>query len=223
MAISPQAILFDLDNTLTNRRASIIAFARQFDKDFHHRHNMTDIDTLTSIMHDADGGGYRPREERWKMLQDRISWKETPSADEMRDYWLSQLGHCAIGVEGLHNTLTELRNKDIILGIITNGPTGLQNLTTDALNLRQYMDCVIVSETVGIKKPNLEIYKIALAEIKQSPSDVWFVGDNPATDLLGAYHMGMTTVWIQGHHDWTDTTFQPDYTVANISEMLPLF
>jgi HAD superfamily hydrolase (TIGR01549 family) len=223
MATSPQAILFDLDNTLTNRRASIIAFARQFDKDFRHRHQMTQIDDIISIMHDADSGGYRPRKERWKMLQDRISWSEKPSADEMRDYWFSQLGYCAIGVKGLHNTLSELRNKGIQLGIITNGPTDLQNLTTNALNLRQYMDCVIVSETVGIQKPNKEIYEVALAEIKQAPSNVWFVGDNPATDLLGAYHMGMTTVWVHGHHDWTDTTFQPDYTVDNISEMLPLF
>lgn len=223
MARQPQAILFDLDNTLTNRRASIIAFARQFDDDFRNRHQMTQLDDITSIIHDADGGGYRPLDERWQMLQERILWSDTPSADELRDYWYTQLGHCAIGVEGLHHTLSKLRDKQITLGIITNGPTGLQNLTTDALNIRQYMDCVIVSETVGIKKPDAKIYESALAEINQPASDAWFVGDNPATDLLGAYNMGITTVWIHGHHDWGDHPFQPDYTVNNISDMLPLF
>lgn len=222
MVKQPQAILFDLDNTLTNRRASIITFARQFDDDFRSRHQMT-IDDITSIIHDADGGGYRPLEERWQLLQEQILWKKTPSADELRDYWYTQLGYCAIGVEGLHNTLSELRARQITLGIITNDPTGLQNLTTDALNLRPYMDCVIVSETVGIKKPDTEIYKIALTELNQSAKDVWFVGDNPATDLLGAYKMDMTTVWIRGHHDWGNQPFQPDYTVDNISDMLSLF
>jgi len=223
MLKQPQAILFDLDNTLTNRRASIIAFARQFETDFRKRYQITDIDSLTTLMHDADGGGYRPRPERWKMLQDRISWTEIPAAEEIRDYWFTKLGDCAIAVDGLHNTLSELRNKGISLGIITNGPTGLQNLTIDALNLRPYMDCAIVSETVGINKPNAEIYEIALAEINQSAKDVWFVGDNPATDLIGAHQLGMTTVWVQGHHDWLEPSFQPDYTVDNISEMLQLF
>jgi len=219
----PQAILFDLDNTLTNRRASIIEFARQFDADFRTRYQMTDIETLTSLMHEADGGGYRPRPERWKMIQDQIQWAETPSAEEIRDYWFTKLGDCVVAVDGLHNTLSELRNKGIRLGIITNGPTGLQNLTIDALNLRPYMDCALVSETVGITKPDAGIYEIALAEINQSAKDVWFVGDNPATDLIGAYRLGMPTVWVQGHHDWLDTTFQPDYTVDNISEMLTFF
>ena len=223
MAIQPQAILFDLDNTLTNRPASIVAFAGRFDEDFRNHHQMSQIDEIQSIMHDADGGGYRPLEERWKMLQDRIQWIKIPSVDELRDYWYTQLGYNAIGVDGLHHTLSKLRDKGIQLGIITNGPTGLQNLTVDALDLRPYMDCVIVSETVGVKKPHSEIYEIALAEIKQSASDVWFVGDNPATDLLGAYQMGMTTVWVQGHHDWINLTFQPDYTVDNISEILQLF
>jgi len=223
MAIQPQAILFDLDNTLTNRRASIISFARQFDEDFRSRYQTTQISKIESIMHDADDGGYRPLDERWQILQERIQWIDTPSTDELRNYWYTQLGHCAVGVDGLHNTLSKLRDKGITLGIITNGPTGLQNLTIDTLHLRPYMDCVIVSETVGIKKPHPEIYELALAEMNQSAKDVWFVGDNPATDLLGAHQMNMTTVWIRGHHSWGNQPFQANYIVDNISEMLPLF
>lgn len=223
MAIQPQAILFDLDNTLTNRRASIIAFARRFDQDFSSRYQVPHRHDIVSIMHDADDGGYRPLDERWEILRERIRWTEVPSVDELRDYWYQQLGYCAVGVEGLYNTLSKLRDKGIPLGIITNGPTGLQNLTTDTLHLRPYMDCVIVSETVGIKKPDPKIYEIALAEIKRSPHNVWFVGDNPATDLLGAHRMKMTTVWVRGHHQWTNGAFQPNHIVDNISEMLSLF
>lgn len=223
MASQPKAILFDLDNTLTDRRTSVTAFSRKFYYHFRHRHQMTRADDIIPIIHNADGGGYRPLDERWRMLQKWIPWKDKPSTDELRDYWYTELGHSAIGVTGLQDTLTALRQRGISLGIITNGPTGLQNLTVDTLNVRQYMDCVIVSETVGIKKPDSEIYNIALKEINQVVSDVWFVGDNPATDLLGGYHMGMTTVWVCGHHNWTDSTFQADYTVDNISEILSFF
>lgn len=223
MATQPKAILFDLDNTLTNRRASVTAFARQFYVYFRSRHQMKQVEDLEPIIHLADGGGYRPLDERWRLLQDAIAWMDKPTANQLRDYWYEQLGHCAIGVDGLHDTLTQFKDKSITLGIITNGPEALQNLTIDTLNLRQCMDTAIVSDTVGIKKPAPQIYELALSAIKQQASDVWFVGDNPATDLLGGYRMGMITVWVEGHHDWVDGSFSADYIVENISEMLTLF
>lgn len=224
MAQQPTAILFDLDNTLTNRRASVTKFARQFHIDFRQKHQMRRSEDMVPIIQNADGGGYRPLDERWRGLQKWIPWKDKPTAEELRDYWYTALGPCAIGVDGLHDTLTQLKDRNITLGIITNGPTGLQNATIDCLNLRQYMDCSLVSETVGIKKPDTQIYELALAELGLSRSDdIWFVGDNPATDLLGAFNMGMTTVWVHGHHDWADDSFQADYTVDNISELLTVF
>ena len=223
MAKQPKAILFDLDNTLTDRRASVTAFARQFYVHFRSRHQMTRFEDIEPIIHLADDGGYRPLDERWRMLQDRILWKGTPSVDELRDYWYTELGRCAIGVAGLHDTLLAFRDRQIQLGIITNGLERLQNLTVDTLKIRQYMDTVIVSDTVGVRKPDSAIYELALHEVDQVADDVWFVGDNPDTDILGAYHMGMTTVWIEGYHDWTDDSFVADYTVDNISEMLMLF
>ena len=224
MAKQPTVILFDLDNTLTNRRASITKFARQFHIDFRPRHQMKRSEDMVPIIQNADGGGYRPLDERWRGLQKWIPWKDKPSVEELRDYWYTGLGPCAIGVDGLHDTLETLKQQNITLGIITNGPTGLQSATIDCLNLRQYMDCTLVSETVGIKKPDIQIYELALVELGLSRSDdIWFAGDNPATDLLGAYNMGMTTVWVAGHHDWTDDSFQADYTVENISELLTIF
>jgi len=224
MAGQPRVILFDLDNTLTDRRASVTEFARQFYLHFRSRHQMTRREDIVPIIHNADGGGYRPLDERWRGLQKWIPWKDKPTTEELRDYWYSALGPCAMGVVGLHDTLTVLRERSISLGIITNGPTVLQEATIDALDVRQYMDCVIVSDTVGIKKPDPEIYKIALSEMNRSADDdIWFVGDNPATDLLGGYRMGMTTVWVQGHHPWLEASFQPDYTVDNIAEIISFF
>ena len=224
MLQKPTAILFDLDNTLTNRRASVTQFARQFYADFRVRHQMRRIEDLVPIIQHADGGGYRALDERWRGLQKWIPWKDQPTTDELRDYWYDKLGPCAVAVDGLHDTLRALTVANITLGIITNGPAGLQNATMDYLNVRQYMDCTLVSGTVGVEKPDVQIYEMALAEIGLTQADdVWFVGDNPATDLLGAYWLGMTTVWVRGHHEWTDDGFRPDYTVDNIAELLPIF
>lgn len=222
MEQQPKAILFDLDNTLTDRWASVTLFARQFHSDFRDRHQMTRREDMVPIIQNADSGGYRPLDDRWRGLQKWIPWKDKPTTDEIRDYWYSELGKHAMGVKGLHDTLSMFRDLGIDLGIITNGPEYLQNHTIDTLNLRPYMSCVLVSDTVGVKKPSPEIYELALHQLKLEPQDVWFVGDNPATDLLGGYNMGMKTVWVRGHHDWTDDSFQADYIVENISELLPI-
>lgn len=223
MSSQPKAILFDLDNTLTNRAASITKFAREFYKHFRPRHQMTRIEDIEPIIHNADGGGYRPLDERWRGLQKWIPWKDKPTIEELRDYWYSELGHCAVGVHDLDDTLNQFNHHGIALGIITNGPTSLQNLTIDALNIRPYMSTILVSESVGIRKPEPEIFQLALSELQLEAQDVWFVGDNPATDMLGAYQMRMTTVWKYGHHDWQDQSFQADYRVNHISEILSLF
>lgn len=222
MPTQPKAILFDLDNTLTDRHASVTKFARQFYRHFRAHHQMTRVEDIEPIIHNADGGGYRPLEERWRGLQKWIPWKDKPSIEDLRDYWYSELGLCAIGVVGLEDTLQELLAKDIQLGIITNGPTDLQNLTIDTLNIRHHMSCIVVSEAVGVKKPAPKIFNIALSELSLNADDVWFVGDNPATDMLGAYQMGMDTVWKRGHHEWYEENFQPDYKVDNISEILAI-
>ena len=92
MAQQPQAILFDLDNTLTDRRASVNLFARQFYIDFRSRHQMTRSDDMLPIIQNADGGGYRPLDDRWRGLQKWIPWKDKPTTDELRDYWYGHLG-----------------------------------------------------------------------------------------------------------------------------------
>lgn len=219
---SPRAILFDLDNTLTNRTASIEAFAHRFHADFVARHQVAHQDELVPIMVDADGGGYRPLDDRWRFLQGAISWHIQPTTEELRDYWYQILGVCAIPADGLDLALGALKAKQIRLGIITNGPTILQNATLDCLKIRDYMDCIIVSETVGIRKPDPQIFQLALSQMELSASDVWYVGDHPNNDIIGAQSAGLTAIWIRGFHEWTDTTHQADYTIDDLAGLLKL-
>ena len=65
-----------------------------------------------------------------------------------------------------------------------------------ALGLRQYFDAVVVSGEVGAKKPDPEIFTLALDKIGMAAEDVAFIGDSIEDDIVGAKAIGMTPILI---------------------------
>ncbi|MBN4174134.1 hypothetical protein GSU75_01338 [Pseudomonas savastanoi pv. phaseolicola] len=55
----PRAILFDLDNTLTNRDLSILRYAKVFLTDFSHEMKLVTLDDIGKLILREDNGGYR--------------------------------------------------------------------------------------------------------------------------------------------------------------------
>jgi putative hydrolase of the HAD superfamily len=51
--------------------------------------------------------------------------------------------------------------------------------------------CVIDSGTVGVEKPDPAIFEPALEILGVSHADVWYVGDTPAFDIVGARRAGL--------------------------------
>ena len=54
--------------------------------------------------------------------------------------------------------------------------------------------CVIDSGTVGVEKPDPAIFGPALEILGVSPADVWYVGDTPGFDVVGARRAGLWPV-----------------------------
>ena len=57
----PQAILFDLDETLTDRMPSIVRYAERFQRDFTAHLAPTAVSSIVAAILAADVRGYRPR------------------------------------------------------------------------------------------------------------------------------------------------------------------
>jgi putative hydrolase of the HAD superfamily len=66
------------------------------------------------------------------------------------------------------------------LGIVTNGQTEWQSRKIDSLGLASFFDVVLISETEGIRKPDVRIFDRA-REIcgVDRPVESMFVGDHP--------------------------------------------
>nr|WP_144929286.1 HAD family hydrolase [Paenibacillus bovis] len=105
------------------------------------------------------------------------------------------------------NTLKELKNKQIKIGLISNCTH--EDITAwESSDLAPLFDDVIFSFQVGLAKPNLRIYKLACERLNVTPDSSLFIGDGGSNELEGASDFGMKAY----HAAW----FQP----GSISEKI---
>ncbi|PLW80579.1 hypothetical protein C0585_01980 [Candidatus Woesearchaeota archaeon] len=89
--------------------------------------------------------------------------------------------------------LEELKEKDVRLGLISNLASPYKKPFFD-LGLDQYFDCMIFSCDVGFKKPDSEIYELAIKELRTQPNNILMVGDHPINDYKKPVSFGMNAL-----------------------------
>lgn len=218
-----QGILFDLDDTLIDRKGTFPVYAARFLQTFGPRLGEVDVQTVSEAILKADAGGYRPENERLQELVDELPWRgEKPSIEELKENWTTEFAASAVPMEGMFELLKELRSRGIRLGLITNGYVRRQNNKIDALGLRPYLDVVCVSGAVGIHKPDPRIFQHALAELQVDAAHAWYVGDHPTNDIIGGEGAGLTTVWRRGCHEWPTDRPEPKLQFDTLKEIIPM-
>lgn len=96
-------------------------------------------------------------------------------------------------VPGTMELLDYLRPK-YHLHLITNGFQEVQHTKLNGSGLEPYFETLTVSEEVGVKKPNPEIFHYALRKAGAIAEESIMIGDEMAVDIDGARAAGMDTV-----------------------------
>ncbi|MFB6113116.1 MAG: HAD family hydrolase [Halodesulfurarchaeum sp.] len=118
------------------------------------------------------------------------------------------------GVEALLEAL-----GDRPLGLVTNGDPAMQRPKLAATGLTNRFDSIVYAGHDAPAKPAPEPFFMALDQLAIEPEAATFVGNDPRSDVDGAYGAGLSTVWLRnGNEEYPDTT--PDYTVDSILELL---
>lgn len=200
----PRAILFDLDDTLfDHRRASAIALGAM------HAAHAPDLPFDTFSLKHAEvleafharflAGEFTLHEARVARMQKLFSAFDrdidAPTAECAARLYRDQHQSNRRLVAGAFELLAALRGHTR-LGIVTNNSTAEQIEKLNALNIADFFDAVVISEDVGVTKPDPKIFTIALERIGASARDTVFVGDNWANDIVGAVNVGMAAVWL---------------------------
>jgi len=100
--------------------------------------------------------------------------------------------------------LQNLKNMTSVqLGIITNGLPVKQYEKIIRLGLDAFFELIIISDELGIRKPNPELFRKALKLAGAKAENALYIGDNIINDVLPAKKVGMVTCFIhrKGKHD----------------------
>lgn len=221
-----RAVLFDLDNTLTHRDQSILAYSQHLAHTYQQQLQHDQISQIPSIIRRIDNGGY-PKKELLThpsiaasvgyALQQELTWSSLPDLDELTQFWFQQFGLSAVAMPGANSLLAELKQQGYKLAVISNGGHATRLTILQGLGFSHYFDEIISSELVGISKPNPEIFLHTSRQLNIVPENCLFIGDHPINDIQGATQAGMKALWLQGFHK--TGAHKPINTIQNLAEI----
>lgn len=195
-------LFFDLDRTLWDFDAAAeVAFEKIYEQ-----YHLKDLGIPSAHeFHEV----YHPlNEELWELYRaDQITKEELN-----RTRFMKPLEHYGIHDEALADHLSEdyvywsprivrlvpgtMELLDYLkpkyhLHLITNGFEEVQHTKLSGSGLEPYFETLTVSEEVGVKKPNPEIFHYALKKAGATPEESLMIGDEMAVDIDGARAAGM--------------------------------
>lgn len=126
--------------------------------------------------------------------------------------------------DGVAELISELKSKNIRVGIITDGrPEGQRN-KLEALGLYDMMDDIIITDELGgkqFRKPCDIAFRIMLTRWRLNPADVVYVGDNAAKDSQAPRQLGMRFLWFDNEEGLYRSEKQEGYnSISAIRDVL---
>ena len=196
----------DLDNTLIDRRTALAEWTAEFcaERGLSESAEWQVSEALRSRAHP----------ETFIALREALTLVETPA--ELWGAYVTALAARVTCPPEMLARLDQLRADGWTVGVLTNGATDIQHAKLVSTGILGRVDAICVSEEIGIRKPDPEVFRVAAARCGHDlSSETWMVGDNPATDIAGAAAAGLRSVWISRGHEWTDPRFAPDHIAMN--------
>ena len=216
-----KAVFFDFDDTLQSRAGAY----RMYCEDFLDRYfpGLSDEEKLRKMdeMEEHVDGGYKSREEYWPEMIELWGWKDAPELSVLTDDFNSRFGLKVDMLPDSVDVIKQLKQRGYILGMITNGNSKLQNTKLDTAGIRGLFDVVVVSDDIGIWKPEAGIFEYAMNKVGVTAEQSVYVGDHPVNDIQGALNARMQPVWMN-YGSFAGQATEGVPSIENIRELLDM-
>lgn len=214
-----QAVLFDLDGTLLDRRET---FRRHLELQLE-RHRSAfppgSAEGYVALLLELDENGTLDRDLFHERAEEELGLSQGSSGILEKDFERYFPESC-VPFPNVFETLEALRRHGLKLGLITNGRELIQNRKIDRLGVRRYFDDIVISETAGVRKPDPDIFALALANLGVEGPAAAYVGDHPEADIVGARRSRMVAVWRRDTF-WEEPR-DADWVIDDLAELLPI-
>ncbi len=221
-----EAVSFDLDGTLVDAAAGWrIGFQQAFARLVEHHPELADLGEALTV-HDREfvaymneahlAGGGREWDsafvrQAFRELLARHASRNDALADEVFEEYEVTWPRSVDIYEETPAVLDALHGR-VRLVMISNGLTQYQRPKIDRYDLGRYFDRLVISEEVGVVKPELAIFEAALEGLDVAPAATIHVGDSLDHDVVGARRAGWLAAWVRrgdGHASADDDPTLP--------------
>jgi putative hydrolase of the HAD superfamily len=220
-----QAAIFDLDGTLIDRTQAIRQYCACFLAEHPDCFLPTEPEEQTlACMESLYLMGLSKDVAWYDRMRHRLPWRKLPDPAFLDAHYRRCMARFVFPMRNLYETLGALRRHQVPMAILTNGFSADQRRKIDALQLGVLVPSIFVSEETGIAKPDPAAFYLALETLGTAASQTLFVGDDPSRDIEGARNAGLKTAWLrEEHQSWPPALAAPDWTLENLSGLIPLF
>ncbi len=232
-----KGIVFDLDNTLYDRYATITAMIeRSWDRVKPYINPGYDLKKACE---------HACRTEAlyidWHDWYDHLVDEHFFNAENIPDYeQFSHFGYIgftsvAINFDGIHEFLDELKARGYKIAILTNcADIDYQQKKFDLLGISHHFDQIVISGQYATEmsgdprnkdyiKPAPAIFLHMAKLLGEKPEDLYYVGDNPVNDVMGAINSGYRPIWVRSRSPWNiENKYMPELCVDNVMEILDI-
>ena len=204
-------LLLDLDNTLVDRAAAVRAWAADYLAE------RRDDPSLLEAVVAADGDGLRPKPDVAADLTALLHLSAAESAEIIVTLRAGVIQHLRL-VADAEAALALARDHGWTPFIVTNGQERQQERKIASLGLHTQVAGWVISEAVGIAKPDPRIFALAAEATGQSLADAWMVGDSAEADIVGAHAAGLRSAYLLRGRTWPQTLPAPTVLATSLTE-----
>lgn len=202
-----QHIFFDLDNTLwDHRKNAYLTIKDLFEKEEITLNYSIDFEEFHSAYHEIN-------EKLWEQIRDGEIDKEYLRKHRFYDtfkrfgiddlnlsmffeeHFLDKILNYNHLVESADVILDYLKSKNYTLHIISNGFQEVTERKCILSGIDHYFNTITSADSVGIRKPNPEIFEYSLNLAKARKEESILIGDDWIADVVGAQNFGMDVIF----------------------------
>ena len=110
------------------------------------------------------------------------------------------------------------KNYDLVL--LTNGLSIVQNPRFNNSEIKEFFKFMIISEEVGLQKPDKRIFNIIFDRLKITDlKRVLIIGDSLTSDIQGGINAKITTCWYNINNSNNNLNIRPNYVINKLTDI----
>ncbi len=157
------------------------------------------------------------KSERFRRFLNRLGAAGDPV--NLSSTYLDYLSQATFLLPGAREVLEKLQPQYPLI-LLTNGLSRVQRRRVEGAGLEEFFKALIISEELGVAKPDPAIFEQAREVVGQPPrSRILMVGDNLESDIKGGLEAGLQVCWLREDSGCDPGSLEPHYIIEAITQL----